>query len=648
MFVVTLAACGGGGGSAGSNPNAPATPPASTDPAVVVGDVSLLFSSPELKSAGVAGTEVTVSALVKSANNTTIANVPVSFSADSGALSVVDLVTDKNGLAKALLSTSGNRTNRRITIKAVAGTKTSTSATDTAGTKSTSATVDVVGTTLTSVGPTAVTAGGTGDFVVTVKDSANVAIPNVPVTYASQRSNPIAVKTSSGGTATAPLTNAQGQVVLTLTASQSGSDALTFTAQGTSSTSTVSVNSTKLTTSVVDSAGNVSPTAFTGSSCQLIKVRYEINNLPQNGTVNVSTSRGNVYADSNCLFSLTASSVGVVNGDSQPAYVRSATAGVATITATIPGGPTAQTTLEFVAILTPSATLSVQAEPAVIGTNSGTSQNEFSTLTAVVRDGTAVNNFVKNATIEFTLVNDKSGGFLSNPSVVTTGSNGAASVTFVAGNADTPRDGITVQAKIQGTATTATTKLTVSKKSLFIAAGTGNKILTPTDTTYEQDYAVFVTDASGNPVPNVTITAAILPTRYSKGQYGYDSVTAKLWVPTVVDTCLNEDVNSNGILDAGEDFNGNGILDPGIPLSITSSGLTDATGTAKISILYPRDRANWTEVKLTVRGTVAGTESTYQTSPYFLPVLSDDLNNAAVSPPGVISPYGINACTSKN
>jgi hypothetical protein len=31
----------------------------------------------------------------------------------------------------------------------------------------------------------------------------------------------------------------------------------------------------------------------------------------------------------------------------------------------------------------------------------------------------------------------------------------------------------------------------------------------------------------------------------------------------------NEDVNRNGILDAGEDINGNGVLDPGIPVTVT-------------------------------------------------------------------------------
>jgi len=290
----------------------------------------------------------------------------------------------------------------------------------------------------------------------------------------------------------------------------------------------------------------------------------------------------------------------------------------------------------------------LQAEPAKIGANTGSGQSEKSTLTAVVRDGSTFNNLVEGVNVEFSLLTDKSGGTLSSPAVVKTEQNGAASVVFIAGTADTPKDGVVVQARVQGTAITATTALTVSKKSLFISAGTGNKIGTPSDTTYQQDYTVFVTDASGNPVPNVTITAAAIPTRYAKGYWWYDKDGAKAWDDTIVGICANEDVNQDGVLDPGEDANSNGRLDPGIPFSVSSSGTTDASGTAKISLLYPRDRANWTEVKLTIKGTVSGTESTYVIPNFFLPYLAEDVSNEKVDPPGRISPYGINTCNLAN
>lgn len=623
LFFLTLASCGGGGGSPGTVLGGSSNG---------VGSISLIFSSSELKSAGIAGSEVTVTALVKNANNAALQDIPVTFSASSGALAVVDAATDKNGQSKALLSTSGDRTNRRITVTAKAGT---TSATGT---------VDVVGTTVTMVGPSTISSGSTGDYTITVKDSANAVVANVPVSFSSQKGNAITVKTSNGGSATSPLTNSQGQVVISASPTQSGTDTILASSQGVSVSTAVSINASKVTVSIVDGNGNAVTLANTSTSCQRIASRYEIAGAPQNGTVNISTSRGRIYADNGCATEMTSSSVAVSGGDSSPVYLKSDTAGVATVTAAIANGPSAQANIEFVAALTASATISLQTEPAVIGANSGSGQSETATLTAVVRDGTTNNNFVKDAVVEFSVITDQSGGGLSDPSVVRTQSNGTATAVFIAGTATTPKDGVVIQAKIQGTSKTATTSLTVSRKSLFISAGTGNSLGTPTNTTYQQDYTVFVTDASGNPVPNVNITASVIPTRYKKGTY---SNTSGSWEQVTVATCDNEDVTRDGVLDSSEDINSNGVLDPGIPLSVTSSGVTDAKGTATISLLYPRDRGNWTEVKMTIRGTVAGTESTYELKPYWLQVLSTDLSNVTVAPPGMPSPYGQEACNSK-
>lgn len=631
FLATTLVSCGGGGGSAGTVTGSAAT--------VTAGSVSLIFSNPELKSDGATGSEVTVTALVKTKDNNALAGVPVKFTADSGALAVADSVSDKNGQAKAVLSTSGDRTNRTITITVQA-----------TGAPVASGTVNVVGSSVVAAGPTAITAGSTGDFTVTVKDSAGTAVAGVPVTYSSVKGHAITVKTSAGGTGTAPLTNAQGQVVLTLTASQSGTDTLTFSSQGTTTLATVSVTAATLTVAADSSGGDPQ----INTSCVRITANYAISGVPQGGTVNISTSRGAIYSDASCASALTSSSVALVGGVSQPAYIKSDTPGVATVTAAISNGPSAQTSVEFVAALTSSATISIQADPAVIGANSGTGQSEASTITAIVRDGTTKNNVVKNAVVEFSIVTDKSGGKLSSPAVVTTASNGSATVSYIAGTADTEANGVVIQAKIQGTTKTATTALTVSHKSLFISAGTGNTIETPSSTTYRMNFSVFVSDSSGNAVPNVTVTASALPTRYRKGSYTFDSDPATpengWYNPNFANglyVCANEDVNANGILDSGEDTNQSLVLEPGIPFSVTSSGKTDATGTAAISILYPRDRANWVDLKLTIRGSVTGTESTYTTT-FTLPGLATDFSSATTAPPGQPSPYGVNFCSLPN
>lgn len=617
FFLSLIASCGGGGGSAGTVAGSSGS--TSTTPATI----SLLFSSVELPSSGAAGTEVTVTALVKNSNNNAIASAPVTFTASSGALTAVQAATDVNGRATALLGTSGDRTNRSITITVRSGNITATG------------TVNVVGTTVTITGPGTVTSGNTGDFAVTVRDQAGVAVAGVPLTISSSKGNPIAIKASGGGAASAPLTNSQGRVEITVTGTQSGSDSLTATSQGNSFSHSFNVNTLSLTVSTA-----VSQASITG--CTAISSRYENAGAGQSGTINISTSRGELYSDAACTAALTSSSVPVTAGNMQTVYIMSSV-GIATITATAVGGPTARTDLEVIAP-TP-ATINVQADPAIVSP-SGTGQSNVSELTVVVRD--ASNNLVKGAVVEFTIVSDQSGGALSNP-VITTGSNGSAKVSFLAGPATTQTNGVQIRARVQGTSITNTANLTVSRKSLFISAGTGNLIETPTSTQYKQDYSVFVTDASGNPVSGATVTASIRATHYRKGFYSFDSDPATPesgWTRRVVDTCDNEDSNKNGILDTslGEDFNGNGVLDPRAPFNVTSTGLTDATGAATVSILYPRDRGGWTEVELTVSGSVAGTESTYKTIPYFLPVLAADFAAESVLPPGEPNPYGKNTC----
>ncbi|HYD59712.1 MAG TPA: Ig-like domain-containing protein [Noviherbaspirillum sp.] len=625
-MALTVVACGGGGGSAGTvsgSSGSSATSPAS---------ISLLFSSTELPSSGTAGTEVTVTALVKNSGNNAIASAPVTFTADSGALTAVSASTDANGKATALLSTSGDRTNRKITITARSGNITVTG------------TVNVTGTTVTVTGPSAVTAGGTGDFAITVRDKAGTAISGVPVAFTSAKGNSITVKSSGGGSASAPLTDSQGTVTITVRGGQVGDDTLTASSQGASATKTYNVNAVSLVVSTAATEAAV-------NSCTKISARYENAGVGQNGTINISTSRGQVYTDASCSITLGSSSVPVANGDAQATYVKSETSGTATITATVVSGPTAQTEIKFYAPLTTTATISVQSEPAVVSP-SGSGQSNTSVLTVTVRDGTVRDNLVKGAVVEFSIVTDPSGGSLSNPAVVTTGDDGTAKVTFTAGPSTTPANGVQIQARIQGTTKTATANLTVSRRSLFITAGTGNKLETPSSSTYRQDYTVFVSDASGNPVPEATVNAAVRPVFYRKGTYRFDSdqVTPESgWIfasPHYV--CANEDVDYDGVLDAGEDANVSGTLEPRIPMTITSSGKTDANGTAVISILYPRDRGNWTDVRVVVTGVVQGTEATYTTSTYTLPVLASDLSDQGTAPPGSPSPYGVNPCNLPN
>lgn len=583
----------------------------------------LTADSGVLQSAGAAGNEVNLTALVKDANNSIMPGVKVDLSADSGSLTLTNRITDANGKVTEKLSTGGDPTSRTITVTA-----------RTPGAKDVTAVVSVVGNKLVINNSSSVKVGASTDVTVKLVDSAGNALAGRAVTFSSG-ANALSVK--GGGAA---VTNTAGQLVLSYSAMTAGADTIVVKAMGETASSSINVSSSNFNVAAVDGSGNPIASANT-NTCQIVAIHYDVNGVPQAGSVALSASRGTIYSDAGCT-SASNAPLTLVNGNAT-GYVSASSPGVATLTANA-GGVTVQGTLEFLAPLTASATISVQADPAVVGANLPGSTVQQTTLRAIVRDGTAANNLVKNAQVAFSIVTDPSGGSLTQPSVVTTASDGSASVSYIAGTADTKLDGVTVMAQLQGASTaSALVNLTVAKKSLFIGAGTGATIGTPNSATYQLDYAVFVTDATGNAVPGVNITGSVRPRNYYKGQLYFQGLQGPWAVSTDVDkiptTCLNEDTNSDGILETGEDVNGNGRLDPGITITVTSSGTTDANGQAIVSLIYPRDRANWLDVDLTIRGQVSGTEARY-VGYVRLPGLSTDYTSVTTSPPGRYSPYG--------
>jgi hypothetical protein len=589
--------------------------------------LTLTTDSGTLQSAGVAGTEVQVVAVVRDSNNSVMPNVRVDLAADSGSLTMGTRLTDANGRVTEKLSPGGDPTSRVIKITASA-----------AGLTPATTQVQVAGTRVTVNANGSVNLGATTDVTVKVADSAGNALTNRAVTFGASL-NTLTVK---GG---APaVTDAAGQLVLSYNAAKSGKDLISIKSMGETSSTEIAVGDSSFSVSVVDGSGNP-VTSANINTCQRILVH---GSSGLSGSVAISSSRGTVYSNSTCTSILT-SAVAVDVNSNATAYVQATSAGIATLNATVnsAGGATAQGLIEFVAQLLPSAIVTLQADPAVLGTNSAGSTGQQSTIRAVVRDGTAQNNLVKNAVVSFSIVTDPSGGYLSQPSVVTTGSDGTATVSYVAGSSSTSIDGVTLRASVLGAAGVGTVNLTVAKKSLFISAGTGNTIESPDTTTYRKDYAVFVSDASGNAVPGVNITASVRPRTYRKGELAFNGTNWSYKVAIPIE-CANEDIDGDGSLSAGEDSNTNGRLDPGIPITVTSTGTTDVGGKATVSLIYPKDRAYWLTADLTIRGKVSGTEASYVGFISPLVGSADDYKDKDKSPPGQTSPYGVNACSTAN
>jgi len=349
-------------------------------------------------------------------------------------------------------------------------------------------------------------------------------------------------------------------------------------------------------------------------------------------------------------------------GDTPGVSISSTSAGTATISASGPGG-TPAATLNVTFVATTASSVAAQAVPGTIQftTGAGSQTSNKSTISVVVRD--AANNLVKNAGVDFTVTLDPTGGSLSSARAITD-VNGGASVTYTAGSVSSPQNGVAVKATVTdisgvpigGPAITNTATLTVSGQSLLVRLGTDNLVVSQPPLN-KKTWVAVVTDA-GERGPNQTVTFALRPGRYKKGQYDVFDTTANVWtrgtVPAnPVTLCQNEDKNFNSIVDPGEDDdpvngNNNGRLEPGGVATVNTSAVTDASGIATAVITYPKDHATWAEYILEARtGVTSNDPPTVAT--FFLVGLASDYTDKNVPPPGQLSPYGTaGVCTNPN
>lgn len=602
-----LASCGGGDDEAFKTPEnqTPTNPNNPNNPGAVVQTVSVVASTPTLPSSGV--TPVEISAFVRDANNNFVPNTNVVFTADSGGLQIVQGTTDDNGLAKAILTTAGDPTNRTITVTATAG--------NVSGTVS----VNVGGSQLSVQGPTALVHGQSATYTINLTDSDGKGIANIPLTVSSARQNglnPNQLTTNSGGTAT-----------FQLAVNNTGDDTLTVTGMGLTATHAVAVNSDAF--AFTTPAENAEIPLNTN---QTVTIQWTSGGVPQpNQTISFAATRGT-------LSSTTAQTD--ANGNAT-VTISSTNAGGSVITATAAGGATTQRVVEFVA----QTAFSIDVQPSVFTMGPG----EQSTITAVVRD--QQNNLVKNKIVLFSL-QDVTGGQLTTAAAITN-SQGRAQTVYTAGSTTSARDGVVITASVQDAPTvTDTVALTVAQRQAFLSLGTGNQIEEPNSAQYRLTYVVQVTDASGNGVPGVPLALSILSTHYHKGFRVLDANNR--WTTQITATCLDEDTRipgfeRNGVLDPNEDENNNGRIEAGNIATVTpGDATTDANGFALINVLYPQEYAFYLDVDLEVRASVSGTEFV-RTSHFTLPGLASDFASASTSPPGMVSPFGVAAvCSDPN
>lgn len=581
--------------------------------------VDILASSNTLNSAP--GSLISFIVTVKNGANAALPKQTVVFTASSGTLTGANpapITNDAGTISTVTLSPGADASNRSITVTA------------TSGSISKNIIIPVVGTTVSVSGPGAALVGSTPQsFTVKAADSSGKPIVGASVSITSALGNGISPQTVT--------TDISGTGTVTFTATQVGTDTLTATGLGVTGTATVAVSN-------VDFGFTApAPAALLPvSTANPVTVRYRVAGVGVAGQiVTFSSTRGT-------LLPPTATAVTDVNGLATVS-VSSTTAGPVTVSAQL-GTARSSVTAAFVA--TVPATVVLQANPAAVIPNTAGSTTNQSALTAVVRD--AIGNPVQGMVVNFTAVTDGSNGSIA-PGSVTTDVNGLATTQFIPGPLSTAANGVQIKATVQSNpAITSNAFLTVNGSALFISIARSSTLTVFDSTTYEKDFSVYVTDATGAPAGNRAVTLSVYPISYGKGnlELGACGIIA-CWVYAVGSptTCVNEDTNRNGILDLlplpSEDINGDGKLEPGIPAVITPSVTTDALGFASVTLRYGKNYAWWVSTQITAKSLVGGTESS-QTVPYALEMRIDDVHSAS-TPANIVSPFGIaSVCTNPN
>lgn len=633
-LMAVLVACGGGGG--GSSLYSSGTDTPTTDSSTVATTIEVLSSS---TSVGTGGETVTITAVVKNASNVGLSAAPVTFSTTSGTLSSASTVTNSAGVATATFASGGNKSNRQATIRV------------TSGSASGQLVVPITGSKLSISGATSVPFGQDTTLTVKATDSSGSPIQNLDITYTSALNN--------GLSQTAGTTDSSGSVTLTYTATNSGTDTLTASGGGVSSTSTIAISG--------EDFGFVAPTAASqipvGTS-QVVQVRYRQNGVGVAGqAVNFASTGGAIAANTSTIACPTPVATCAVTNSSGIATVSiaSTSAAAATLQASLAAATSTTTSVGVSFVATVPNRLVLQVSPSAIGVNSSGNTNQAQ---VVARVFDANGNPVPNVSVSFSRDADPSGGNLQQASA-TTDLNGQASVQYIAGANPTSSGGVVLRGTVaSATAVTGTTTMTVNQQALFIALGTGNTISNFDNQTYQKEWTVYVTDANGIAVPNVSLTVRALPSHYRKGLMAW-SEASSVWYTSPWDgstlsltgdlpdgayiSCGNEDStygdsdsrSFDGSLQSGEDLNGDGLLQPGNVISVVNGALTtDSTGRATITLRYAESYVPWVRVRLDVRGVVAGTAgSTYAT--FVVPGVSDDFTDQNITPAGAVSPFGV-------
>ena len=485
------------------------------------------------------------------------------------------------------------------------------------------------------------TGSDSATITVTALDSNNNVVPSVPVTLKADSGvlTPSGTSTSTTGVLTATLaaggdhTDRAINVVVT---SGSISKSVAIAVSGASLTATVS-------STTAGAAATIQYTLVDASSVAIAAVPITVS-LPGQADVAGTTDANGKYT-----FSYTMPSASTT--------VTATAAGVTTTSTVTPQGGTT--------VVPPAGTVtspSLSANPSTVATGR---QVELRALFIGANNAP-----IPNVRVRFQMVDSNSiGGTLSSDAtdgvthnVIYSDANGVANTTYTAGT----RGGV-ITAKacwdINDFANTDCPNSVTASSITVVATGVSLAVLTngaisedDTKNIYSISLVVQVVDASNQPISGSTVTGSVDIPRFYRGFYSVNTgwkpgiyatnveTSANLIIPAR-QSCDNEDINRNNVMEGGEDVNNSGALEPfkasvTITPTTTGSEVTDAFGKAYFTLQYGQNYASWEDAILTFTTTVEGTEG-HATYPTPLPVPAATLAATSVDPPFKFSPYNV-------
>ena len=647
-LTLALAACGGGGGSAGTlvtGTDPTATPPDSTAsaPAANLSVASLMVnsSSTTLNADGTSSITLTLYALTS--GSASVSGAKIDLAATNGViLSVPSVVTTATGATVTITAVSSDQTNRVSTITA--------SCTNCSASPATTQ-IKVVGASiaLTNTGSTSLIVGGaTSTLSATVKSFSGVSLSGVDVSFAA--TDPLVL----GLNVASAKTNSAGVAQVVVSGLTAGSAMVNVSALGNATSQAYTSGAPTAVLAVTSPANN---TVLETGKVQTITV-----SAPAGATsVTFATTLG-TFANGQA-----SQSIAVPPAGTATATLTSAQAGTATVTVIDNLKNTANVTIVVSPPVSAANKILLNASQTTLPISSAEGSQNSLTLVAraIAYDGSR-DQAVANAPILFTMTDGPGAGEYLSPALAYTNSAGFAVATFTSGAVASIPNGIVITATILNLDSTTPSYpnplaqtgivpsgndilLTVGGAALSVAFGPASVLGESSDKTlYVHAYSVQVTDANNNPVPDQVVTLRMNPVAFSTGP----ACTPEF-------TYCSEDVNGNGSRDAGEDGTRTlllsaidagscpsiappptGTLDFGLTPSNSDGGgipatvTTDINGIAAFNLTYLKGSALWVVNKLTATVSSNGTE-TRKSTIFRLSALRDDLEPCSLPP----SPY---------